>query len=63
MTEEQVKVQLWASATDDDMISIELFLGDEKFHIDLEVEDAKSWTTTIGKAVQDMVSRLPVADF
>ena len=63
MAAEQVKAQLWASATDDDKISIELFLGDEKFRIDMDVEDAKSWTTTIGKAVQDMVSRLPVADF
>jgi len=60
---EQVKAQLWATANDEDKISIELILGNEKFRIDMDVEDAKSWTTTIGKAVQDLVSRLPVADF
>ena len=60
---DQVRAQLWATATDDDKISVELFLGDAKFRVDMDVEDAKSWETTIGKAVQDLVSRLPVADF
>lgn len=59
---EQTRAQLWATATEDERVKISLILGDSEFNLTMDVEDAKSWQTTIGKAIQDVVSSLPVAD-
>lgn len=64
MSVEKVRAQLWAKANDDDdRVSVKVILGDERYSIDMDIEDAKSWATTLEKAVQDAVKRLPVVDF
>jgi len=62
MAAEKVRAQIWARATDDERLNIQLILGDEQFSIDMDLEDAKSWSMAIEKAVQDVVRRLPVVD-
>jgi len=60
---EKTRAQIWAKKTDDDRINLQLILGDEQFSIDMDLEDAKSWATAIGQAVQDVVQGLPVVEF
>lgn len=62
MAVEKVRAQIWAKATDDERINLQLILGSEQYSIDMDLEDAKSWSMAIEKAVQDVVRRLPVVD-
>jgi len=62
MAAEKVRAQIWVKATDDERINLQLILGAEQYSIDMDLEDAKSWSMAIEKAIQDVVRRLPVVD-